>query len=154
MSNQCPTSLSSAQPITAGPQYTPPTPFTPVLPLPPSFTYNQIQTVNAATQPQLNAINDLANQVTDIMNRYKIQFNIGSVQFYTNDATNVTPELTITGQSVTTPILNFTLIPPKQGLPGPTGNMGSDGNTGYSGVPGPQGIQGYWGQQGNYNYNQ
>ena len=148
MSQQCPTELQSAASIPPGTQYVPPTPFTPVLPLPPSFTFDQIQIATNATQLQSNVITDLANQVADIVNRYKIQFNIGTVQFYTENATDVTPELTITGQSVTTPILNFTLIPPKQGQRGSVGNIGSDGNTGYSGIPGTQGYNGYWGQQG------
>lgn len=148
MSEQCPTVLSSQPPINPGPSYAPPNSFSPVLPLPPSFTFEQIQTATNATQPQANMIADLASQVADIMNRYKIQFNVGTVQFYTDNANDVTPELTITGQSVTTPILNFTLIPPKQGGTGPMGNMGSDGTSGYAGIPGTQGNQGYWGQQG------
>ena len=148
MSDQCPVQLPSASSVPPGPSYTLPTPFTPVLPLPPSFTFEQIQTATNATSQHSNVMADLADQVADIVKRYKIQFNIGSVQFYTDDASNVTPELTVTGQSVTTPILNFTLIPPKQGGTGSVGNIGNDGNSGYSGIPGTQGYPGYWGQQG------
>lgn len=157
MSDQCASPLQPLQSIPQGPANIPTTPFTPVLPLPPSFTFQQIQSSNTAIQSQSNVIADLAKQVNDITKRYKIQFNIGTVEFYTNPVTDIKPEVTITGQSVTTPTLNFTLIPPKQGGVGNTGNMGSNGNSGYSGKPGIQGPQGYWGQSGNgytLNYNQ
>jgi len=122
--------------------------YAPVLPQLPAFTFQQIQNANDQIIPQKNRIADLAKQVADIERRYIIQFSVGNVNFYNSDSA-LQPSLEVTGNSVTTPVLNFTLVPPKPGRKGKQGNAGKQGNTGNTGNGGMAGFPGYWGIIGN-----
>ena len=144
--------LPQAPSINATPKPIAANPYTPTLPLPPAYTYNQIKQVEQFMKTMQDSITNLTNQVNTLEQTYRIQFfigNNGNVDFYKTYDKNTPPKLEIKG-SQTTPVLYFTLVPPKsyEG-PGPTGPNGDIGPPGQPGRPGQVGYSGFWGQQGN-----
>jgi hypothetical protein len=115
-------------------------------PLKPTIANANLILLNQQMQTQKNAISSLQAQVANIQAIYKTQFSVNTVSVYTPQATNVTPQLTVTG-SLPNPQLNFTIRPAPPGTPGTIGTAGPPGSIGIPGMRGIPGKQGYWGSQ-------
>jgi hypothetical protein len=116
-------------------------------PLKPTVANANLVYLNQQMQTQNNTIQNMVTQIQNIQAIYKTQFAINTVSVYTPTATNVTPQLTVTG-SLPNPQLTFTIQSAPQGPAGKKGTPGLPGNIGPPGLRGIPGKQGYWGVQG------
>jgi hypothetical protein len=107
----------------------------------------QLQLLNQQMQTQNNQLSNIVKQIALIKSIYKTRFQINSVSVYDESASNIKPQLIITG-SLPNPQLSFIIQPANRGLPGRDGGAGPPGNSGKPGISGIQGNQGYWGNQG------
>ncbi len=116
-------------------------------PVEPIVANQQLQLLNQQMQKQNNQLSNIVKQIALIKSIYKVQFQINTVNVYDETASNIKPQLIITG-SLPNPQLSFIIQPANQGMPGRDGGSGPPGNSGGSGLSGIQGNQGYWGKQG------
>jgi len=116
-------------------------------PLLPSYASPKINATNSTISNQQSEIASLEQQIADIMARYKINFSIGTVSYFTSNASNVMPIVDISG-TIPNPTLSFTLLLPSPGPAGPQGQPGPIGTPGISGSHGFVGLTGYWGPEG------
>jgi hypothetical protein len=111
----------------------------------PSFNQKQLNNLNQTLQQQQNLLATIENDISGIRQRYPIQFSVGTVSV--NSTPGASPSIKVSGQ-LPSPVLNFTILAPLDGINGITGPQGPQGLPGTPGEPGPQGLAGYWGSMG------
>lgn len=116
-------------------------------PMKPVTANTRIVQINKEIQKQADAIALLEKHVVELEKRYQIQFSVGQVNMYNENAIDQTPILDISG-NIPNVALNFAIPPGKSGLVGPPGKQGKSGNRGVSGNSGGKGPNGYWGNRG------
>ena len=119
-------------------------------PLKPSYANAKIVAINAEITKQKNALTNLDTQITDIEQRYKINFAVDKVNYIVNSETAMTPNIIVGGPNTypLNPKLTFNINPPLTGLTGQQGPPGPMGQNGISGEMGNSGPPGYWGNRG------
>lgn len=117
-------------------------------PLQPSQANARLNMINSEIQKQADMIELLEKYVSDLEQRYMLNFSIGSVGIYSgNDKYTKQPALDISG-NIPNIVLNFAIPPAKQGITGPDGPDGPMGTPGFEGAQGQPGKTGYWGNRG------
>lgn len=117
----------------------------------PSYANAKIVAMNALIATQKNALASLEAQITALEKRYKINFSINQINYFTAAASAYSQaQMSISGPNTypLNPQLSFTIKQPLAGPQGPQGPNGMHGPKGIIGVQGNKGSTGYWGVGG------
>jgi|SaaInlStandDraft_5_1057022.scaffolds.fasta_scaffold62492_2 hypothetical protein len=116
-------------------------------PIKPSKVSAKINALNAAMQAQMNEIEILEAQVSNLESRYKISFTCNNNPKFDLNS-NELPTINLSG-NLTNINLDFHLWEASTGIPGIHGDQGDFGANGPTAIEGPVGISGYYGIRGN-----